>query len=230
MNKAVNTLSGIFAVVYVALSVAIVYDLSFSSMWTLKGMAFKEEVLGGMAVIILLLGLIRVRRRWQGMNDMKRFSKFTFETSVSRETMNYALMFSIIEMAFMIGLLLICIKMAGLHPELTLPMIIAVGILLTESFVFLSLLIKRGPAFRFGVNKEVVAYFDHEMHLYYYTGLIRVELVQSDLINFQYREGLNLFLSTKTLPKEDRIKFRDELIGTLADKNVYIDDAFRAWE
>lgn len=230
MNKAVNTLSGVLAIVYVALAVAIVYDLSFSSMWTLKGMAFKEEVLGGIAVVVLLLGLIRVRRRWQGINDMKRFKKFTYETTIAPETMRYSLVFTILEMAFMIGVLMICIVMFRLHPEYTVPMIIAVGVLLAETTVFLLRLIKGGPAFRFGINKDVVAYFDREMHLYYYTGLLRIELVQSDLINFQYKEGLNLFLTTKTLRKEDRAKFRDALIETLAEKNVYIDDAFRVWE
>ncbi|MBN4070998.1 hypothetical protein JYT72_00680 [Crocinitomix catalasitica] len=230
MNRAINIFSFIVSLVYMALAGAIVYDLSFSSMWTLKAMSYKEEILGGLAVVILLLGLIRVKRRWQGIKDMKNFSKFSFDCLISKESMKDSIVFTSIELVFTLAFMAFTLKMSELQPEYTIPMIAVLGILASEAIFFLIRLLSGGSAFKLGVNKEVVAYFNREMHLYYYTGLKRIELKQKDLINFQYKEDLNIYLPTAVIQKKDRVQFRDALIETLADKNVYIDDAFRAWE
>ena len=54
------------------------------------------------------------------------------------------------------------------------------------------------------------------------------------MVNFQYRDDLNLLMPLDILNNEDRVAFRDALIelleGINADKRekfIYIDDAFR---
>ena len=93
-----------------------------------------------------------------------------------------------------------------------------------------------GPSFRLGINEKAVAYFNREVHLYYFTGLKRIELHQ-DMINFQYKDDLNLLFPLQVIKTEDRTDFRDALINTLEKhaannkgKNIYIDDAFRNME
>ena len=187
------------------------------------------EITAGLSLLLLLFGALRAKRRWQGMKDMKQFSKFSFVREISKSARNAGIIVTALEMAFMLGLLLLCIKMSSLHPEYTLTMIIVLALLCTESFIFILRLAKGGSAFRIGFNDEVLAYFNREIHLFYYTGLRRVELVDKS-INFQYRDELNLLFPVDLIKKEDRKAFRDALIETLTPRNVYIDDAFRTLE
>ena len=69
-----------------------------------------------------------------------------------------------------------------------------------------------------------------EMRLYFYTGLLRVELHQNDLISFKYKQDLVLFLPVEVIQKEDRKAFKEALIQQLNQKNIYFDDALRNWE
>ena len=57
------------------------------------------------------------------------------------------------------------------------------------------------------------------------------------MINFQYKDDLNLLFPLQVIKTEDRTDFRDALINTLEKhaannkgKNIYIDDAFRNME
>ena len=67
------------------------------------------------------------------------------------------------------------------------------------------------------------------MTLFYFTGLRAIE-VHSELIHFKYKKDLSLFMPTAAVSKEDIAEFKEHLIETLSDKNVYIDESFRKWE
>lgn len=233
MNKVINVFSGIILIIFFVLAMGIVYDLSLSSNFSLKGLPYKYQIAYGLTLIIFTLGVLRIVRKWQGAKDMKRFQKFTFVRPISKSARNLALLYATGEILFMSIICFVLLMMAMLDPVLVSPMLLVIFVLMIEGIIFSIRILKGGDAFRVGINKSVVAYFNREMNLIYYTGLKRVELHQ-DMINFQYPQDLNILLPLEVIEKNDRLAFRDALIETLETelkskkgKNIYIDDAFR---
>lgn len=235
MNKVINIFSGIILAIFTIFSMLIVFDLSFSSA-TLKGMPYTFEICLGFAVIIFLMGFLRIKRKWQGATDMKHFKGFHFVRQVSKPGLNSSLIYAYAEAVFIIIAIMVYWIMADLEPNLMLPMLVVLLFLLLEGIIFIARIMRGGPSFRLGINKKAVAFFNREMNLFYYTGLRRIEIHQ-DMINFQYKNDLNLLLPVQIIKSEDRVAFRDALIATLEEytvnikgKNIYIDDAFRNFE
>lgn len=236
MNKVINVFSGLILAIFCAFVMAVVYDLTISTNFTLKGMPYKQEIAYGFTLIILLLGVLRIVRKWQGAKDMTNFNKFTFVRPIATSAKNLSLIYALIEVVFMGILIYFLYRISALDLSLVFPMLIVISFLLLEGIIFAYRIGKGGKAFRIGINKNVVAYFNREMHLMYFTGLKRVEMHQ-DMINFQYKDDLNILMPLDVLEKSDLIPFRDALIETLATelrdkkgKNIYIDDAFRTLE
>ncbi|MBD3639096.1 MAG: hypothetical protein HUJ25_17205 [Crocinitomicaceae bacterium] len=229
MNKVVNVFSIVVLAVFVLLSMVIIYDLSISNIH-LKNLPYKVEILSTLAVLLFLIGLIRVRRRWQGYKDMKKFSQFDFSSPVSQTFMKRALMFTSLEILFMLAALFLFLQLYDIEPQMMVVMLCVMFVLILESIFFLFQLIRAGQAFRIGVNSRVIAYYGREMHLFFYSGLRRVELHQKDLFSFKYKDDMVLFFPASVLEEEDRIPFREALLKQLEEKNIYFDDALRNWK
>ncbi len=235
MNKVVNIFSGLILALFCALVMAIIYDLSISSTITIKSLPYKVEICTGLALLILLLGALRAKRRWQGAADMRKFDNFTYVTSVARPAMRYGIMFTAAEGVFLVGLIIFLAGLFKLSPQFVVPMLIVLSLLLVDTMLFIIQLIKGGNVFRLGLNDKVVAYFTREINLIYYTRLKRIEMHQ-DMINFQFEEDLNIFIPLSVIPKNDVVDFRNALIATMEKRMaqgaqpVYMDDAFRTLE
>lgn len=236
MNKVINVFSGVILAIYCALVMTLAFDLSLSSIVNLKALPFKFEICTGFALVIFLLGWLRIKRKWQGANDMRKFKNFVFARPVSRSALNLSLVYAFAEIVFMGFLLYFLSLISNLAYDYVIVMMGVIGLLLAESLFFAFRIIKGGDSFRVGINKSAVAYFNREMHIFYFTGLKRVELHQ-DMINFQYKEDLNLLLPIEVIRKEDRVAFREVLIEVLNERSaskkgrlIYIDDAFRTLE
>ncbi len=229
MNRTINIFSGITLLLLFALLSAVIYDFSISNI-SLRGLPLKFEVFTGISFVIFLLGLVRAKRRWQGVRDMKNYKNFVYSKQASPKSLKFASLFSILEIVGMLCGLIYAYGLYQVSPDYVLPIIIVLGVLVLESIIFFMKLSAKGDSFKYGIDDEVLAYFVREMNLIYYKGLLKVELYQKDMINFQYKNDLNIIFPTNVIEKADRPEFRDNLIKILEDKNVYIDDAFRTWE
>jgi hypothetical protein len=235
MNKAVNTLSGIFFLLYGFLVMALGFDLSLSSGLSLTNMPWQKEIAYGFTLVIFLLGMLRIIRRWQGIKDMKKFDSFRYAQPISYRILGLSSLFTMAETVFMVGAIIFLSFLVGYEPTLVYPMIAVLFILALESASFALRITRKGKAFRIGISDTAVAYFDREMHILYFTSLIRVEMHQ-DMINFQYKDDLNLFLPLDVIRKEDLAEFRRTLMDSLTEyglkksKTIYFDDAFRNLE
>lgn len=229
MNRVVNSFTFLALGLYCFLVFVIVSDLSFST-WNLKALPYKYEIITTLTLIVFMLGLIRIHRRWQGTRDMKAYTTFSYVTPIEKSHLRHGIIITALEVLFFCAVILFCYLYIELSPEYVLPMIAVLAFISLESLLFIFRQVKGGSAFRAGFNDDIVAYFDREMHLFYFTGLQRVELNQKDLINFGYREGLNLTFATDAIPKAERKAFRDALVQLLETKNVYVDDSFRTWQ
>ncbi|MEZ4923183.1 MAG: hypothetical protein R2780_08450 [Crocinitomicaceae bacterium] len=228
MNKVVNVFSLIILTVFTLLGMTIIFDLSISN-FHLKAMPFKMEVMSALALLVFLLGILRIRRRWQGIKDMSQFKQFELDMNVSKAFIKREKLFTFMEIMFMSAAIIIYIRLSLLDFDLMIVMIAVLSVLVAESMVFLSR-IEEGKTFRIGMNAKVIAYFGREMHLFFYTGLQRVEMYQSDTISFKYKDGLVLFLPIVVINEKDRLLFRETLVSILDEKNIYYDDALRNWK
>lgn len=229
MNRVVNIFSFFLLGVFCLTMMVVVLDLSIST-WNLKGMPYQREVFTGIALLLFLLGLIRIQRRWQGMRDMKRYKSFVFKAPLAKKHRNMGVLLTTLEAVFYLAGIGVCAIFLRLEPTYVYPMILVLAILSLESILFIFVQLKAGPAFMIGFDDHVIAYFDREIHLFYYSGLQRVELYQKDLINLGYRDELNLGLETTALEEVDRKAFRDAFIQTLESKNIYVEDSLRNWQ
>lgn len=229
MNRVINIFTFLVLLVYFPVLMVIAFDLSISNIH-LKGMPFKQEIFIGLAFIVFVLGLIRFQRQRQGINDMKSFKGFVFSVPITQEHLRASASKTLLEALMYLGAILLSIPSYFLEPNFALPMMLVCSLFFIHSIYFTFKIRKGGTAFKIGIAKDVIAFFDREMHLYYYTGLKRTELFQQDLINFTYKEDLNLSIDADVIPKDARIDFKNELIGQLSDKKVYIDDSLRNWQ
>lgn len=228
MNKVVNVVSVIATGIYLYFAFGIIYDFSISSLH-LRSIAFQQEILWMLSILVGLLGVLRAIRRWQGIADMKKFKSFSYNFKLSKSGFHFALMHTLLEILFMVATLIIAYNFLMEEAHNAYPIIGVAAVLLLESLLFLARRSKRDVVFGIGINKEVIALFNREMKLYYYVGLQRVE-IHYDMIHFQYKGNLGMFLPTKMIPEKNRIEFRDKLIETLSTQNVYIDEDFRKWQ
>ena len=229
MNRVVNIFTFIVLIVFFLMVMTVVFDLSVSQ-FHLKGMKYKQEVFTSIAILVFLLGLIRVQRRYQGIKDMKKYTKFQFAVPVSDKHRNYGFVICLIEAGFMIAGIGACFLFNKLEPAYVIPMMVVLSLLALESIVFGFTLKKGGVAFRLGFDDSVIAAFDREMNLFYYEGLKKVDLHQNDLISFSYIDDLDLPLQTAIIDQKDRKAFRDALVTKLEAKNIYVGDSLRNWQ
>ena len=229
MNKGVNIITFILLAVFSLMSVTVIFDLEISNIH-LKGLKYQEYIFPGFAVLVFLVGLLRIKNRWQGWNDMRKFKTFEFSSSVSKTFKARAMSFTLLEGMFMAGAIMLYFRMSHLVSAIVTPMIIVLLILLAETLIYFVRIWAGGKGFRIGLSDKVIAHFGRETKLYFFEGLQRVQLHQSDLISFKYRDDLVLFLPTNVLADEDKEEFRDTLIQILERKNIYFDDRFRNWK
>ncbi|MBI3136335.1 MAG: hypothetical protein HYZ14_16790 [Bacteroidetes bacterium] len=229
MNRVVNVFTLLILGVFCFMIMVVVYDLSISNLH-LKGMPYKREIFTGLALLVFLLGLIRMQRRWQGMRDMKKYRSFKFTVPVARKHRMLGFIITLIEAVFFTAVIWFCTLFIPLEPTYVYPMILVLGVLILESLIFAARQYKGGNAFVVGFDDTVMGYFDREIHLFYYTGLQRAQLYQKDLISLEYREELNMGFETTVIEESDRKAFRDAFVETLESKNIYVDDSLRNWE
>ena len=228
MNKAVNIFSMMTLVIFTMIALTIIFDLAISNIH-LKGMSYKYEIMTGISLLFFLIGLLRVKARWQGFKDMKAFKQFNFESKISKTFSKRSMNYTMLEVLFMCGALILFIRLWMLDSNLMISIILVLSILIIEALLFVVALKAKGDSFRIGLNDKVIGYFGREMKLFYYEGLQRVELHQSDLISFKYKGDLVLFMPTTVLEDAEIPKFKAALIEQLDAKNIYFDDRFRNW-
>ena len=192
MNKVVNLFSLLLFILFGFFAIGSIYDLGFS-VYEINDIPNIKAIVYGISILFLLLNLIRVKRRLNGRTDIRNFKQFIFEVPIAKNQINLSSVFIGIEMLFGGFFLMVLFLIQKLDSDLlTLPLLLIISVLLLESIAYLIVLRIKSKDFKIGVSPTFVAYFDREMHLYYYKGLKRVEVYQN-MLNFRYKKDLNLF-------------------------------------
>ena len=225
MNKIVNLFSLILFAVFGFLAIGSIYDLGFS----VNDIPYIKQIVYGIALVFLLLGAIRIKRRFEGRKDIKSYQNFLFSSPLSKAAINNATLFLSIEITFGIGIILILLKIQEWDEQyLVIPLLIVVFLLVIENIFYLFYLRSRQDKFKIGVGPQFVAYFDREMHLYYFKGLTRIEVYQ-DMVNFKYKKELNLFLNLDVIPDNQKIAFFKALEKAVDSNTVFFADSYRQY-
>jgi len=225
MNKVINSFSLVVILVWCFFALGSINDLNFS-VYTIKSIPFITEIVYVLTAIVLLMGLLRIKRRWEGIKDIKKFSKFVYSTRLSKKSIGLSTVFLIIEIVFMIFFILLSLDAYLMDKgTLLLPMFAVLTFLSIESIVFLVKL-RTDPDIKLGVNKNLIAYFDREMHIYYFDGLQQISVYQNRL-HFKYKTDLHLFMELDIIPKDELPAFKSALDSVLQDKPMFFDESYR---
>jgi len=228
MNKVINLFSLFLLVLYFFFTIGSLYELGYS-VYKVSEIPFINHIITGLSILVLLVGLIRIRRRREGKKDIRGFSKFTFETPISNQLKQNGTLFLAIEIIFALFFIVILLVSYPIDNNYyILPMLTILAILASENIVYLIQFITDKTDFKIGISNQLVAYFDREMHLYYYDGLQRIEIYHG-MINFKYKKDLNLFLNLDVIPDDKKHDFLTELQSVVATKNVFFDDSFNSY-
>ena len=226
MNKVVNMFSLVFLFIWSFFALGSINDLNFS-VYTIKSIPFLPQIVYALTAVVFLLGLIRIKRRWEGIRDIKAFSKFSYSTPLSRKSINLSTILFISEVVFMLFFVFLGYKGQELEPNgtLLLPMFVVLALFIFETIIF-GIKFRLDKNIKIGVNKNLVAYCDREMHIYYFDGLQQISVYQNRL-HFKYKKDLHMFLELDIIPEDELPKFKAALDAVLQDRPMFFDESYR---
>lgn len=225
MNKVINSFSLIVMLAWCFFALGSINDLNFS-VYSIRSIPFITEIVYALTAVILLMGMLRIKRRWEGLKDIKKFKKFIYTSRLSKKSIGLSTVFMLIEIIFMVFFILLSLDAYLMDKgTLLLPMFAVLTFLSVESIVFL-IKVRTNPDIKIGVNKNLVAYFDREMHIYYFDGLQQLSVYQNRL-HFKYKTDLNMFMELDIIPKDELANFKSAMLSVLQDKDVFFDESFR---
>jgi len=226
MNKVINIFSLVLLFLFSFLAIGNYEDIGIS-VYEINDIKYLKEICFGLIVVIGLFGLLRIQRRWTGIKDIKSFKKFVYKTPLSKKAKALMAMFSVMEIIFLSFFIGLFIK--ELHLDINnylTPMIVALLMIIAEIIIFTIYVFKSKNVLIMGVNTNLIAFFDREIHIVYFDGLQRISVYQNRL-HFKYKLDLNVFVELDYIPQENLLEFKQNLENVLLKKDVFIDNSFR---
>jgi len=218
-------MSLVFLIVYAFFAFGSINDLNLS-VYQLKDMPFLKPIIYGLTVIIFLLGVIRIKRRWTGLRDIKSFSKFTYTTKLSKHSKALSTVFFSAEVVFMVFFLFLAADSQKLdNGTILLPMFAILGFFVVETIVFMVKLYT-SENIKVGVTTNLIAYFEREINIYHFGGLQQVAVYQNRL-HLKYRDELHMFMELDIIPEKELLNFKNAVYDVLKEKDIFFDESFR---
>jgi hypothetical protein len=225
MNKVINSMSLVFLILYAFFAFGSINDLNFS-VYQLKEFPFLTQIIYGLALVIFLLGALRIKRRWTGLNDIKSFTKFTYSTKLSKKSIMLATVFYIAEIVFMVFFLFLAVDSQKLdNGVILMPIFVTLTLFVIETLIFMVKL-HTSKNIKLGVTSNLIAYFDREINIYYFSGLQQIAVYQNRL-HLKYRDELHMFMELDIIPEDELLDFKNAVATVLKDKDVFVDESFR---
>jgi len=218
-------MSLVFLILYAFFAFGSINDLNFS-VYQLKEMPFLTPIIYGLALIIFLLGVIRIKRRWTGLNDIKSFTKFIYTTKLSKKAIVLATVFFVAEIVFMLFFLFLATDSQKLdNGTILLPIFITLILFVIETIIFMVKL-HTSENIKVGVTSNLIAYFDREINIYHFGGLQQIAVYQNRL-HFKYRDELHMFMELDIIPDSELLNFKNAVYSVLKEKDIFFDESFR---
>lgn len=218
-------MSLVFLILYAFFAFGSINDLNFS-VYQLKEFPFLTQIIYGLALVIFLLGVLRIKRRWTGLSDIKSFTKFTYSTKLSKKAIILATVFFIAEIIFMVFFLFLAVDSQKLdNGVILIPIFVTLALFVIETLIFMVKL-HTSQNIKIGVTTNLIAYFDREINIYYFGGLQQISVYQNRL-HLKYRDELHMFMELDIIPEGELLNFKNAVAAVLKDKDVFFDESFR---
>ena len=225
MNKVVNSMSLVFLILYAFFAFGSINDLNFS-VYQLKEFPVLTQIIYGLTTVIFLLGILRIKRRWTGLIDIKSFTKFTYSTKLSKKAIILATIFFAWEVIFMVFFLFLAVDSQKLDDGVILiPIFVTLTLFVLETLIFIVKL-HTSQNIKIGVTSNLIAYFDREINIYYFGGLQQVAVYQNRL-HLKYRDDLHMFMELDIIPEGELLNFKNAVFAVLNEKGIFFDESFR---
>lgn len=221
MNRAINILLLVVSFPTLAFIIFVGFDLPIEFLHTTAAqLPYRDEIIAGCAIVLLVLILRRSASRWVGVSMTRRPERFIWHTDIGVERKKQVRMYLVIEA---ITALVFAFATYTITSEAWAVSLVYL-LLFLDQLVFL---LVAPPWFRVGVTQKAVVVADRELRVLYFSGLRRIESHQQT-VYFEYIEDLQLFFPTNCIPEGKYGEFRAALETRLNRDRVYFDDKFKA--
>jgi len=217
MNKSFNIFLFLLFCPTLVLSIVVGFDA------TLPFLDASGASLANKEVYFLLLGLgvlivntLRSSRRWIAMHTVNQFSKYTWNTVVSRQRIRRVYTYNFLEALLMLLAGITVVWITDLAWLVSIALII--GALDAICFVVFG---DKKNRFRTGITPKALIASDRDVIVIYFNGLRSISFQQQTLFfDFKDKE-LQFRLPIEFIPKEKRSAFFDTLTNSVNRTKVY---------
>jgi hypothetical protein len=214
MNSFINLLLLVVTLPTMLMSIFVGFDLPVEFLGVSGArIPYRFHVFLGLGMVLLIIGLWRVVRRWMGIRMTKQIKKFKWNQTISNSRKQRVVTYTLLESLVFLSL---AFGYYYLTEDAWFPAL-AMLFLSVESLLFLLLNAKNN--FRIGLTSKAILASDREIILIYLKGLRQVSISQQT-VYFDYIENLQLSFPTDCIPKESRTEFFDLLKGQLDNNRV----------
>ncbi len=214
MNSFINLLLLVVTLPTMLMSIFVGFDLPVEFLGVSGArIPYRFYVFLGLGMVLLIIGLWRVVRRWMGIRMTKQIKKFKWNQAISNSRKQRVITYTLLESLVFLSL---AYGYYYLTTDAWFPAL-AMLFLSIESLLFLLLNAKSN--FRIGLTSKAILASDREIILIYLKGLRQVSISQQT-VYFDYIENLQLSFPTDCIPEENRTEFFELLKGQLDNNRV----------
>lgn len=219
MNKVINGLTLLICIATGVFAMVIGFDLILFGLNPTK-IEYKQEIFLGAAMMIAVLGLLRIVIRRRNLKIFSDESKFELIIPISKSAMSHVNLYLIIEAIFMLllGLMFFWVS------ELSRVISVVFLVLLIEQVVFI-VQAQRSGFCKMGLTTLAFLSVDRESDVLYYNGIKKVDIDLGRLY-FDYKGDLQLSIRIDNIPAESKKQFDETLRKCLSKKNVFFTDGY----
>jgi len=224
MNKFVNILTLLLLAPAFGVAIFAGFDLPVEFLKSSgNNLPFLSQIFLVFAILFFIINGRRAMKRWAGLRMVNQLSKFQWNHEIGKKRKSQINMYLIME-----GVVHLLVAFA-FHYLTYRAKLVSLAFILTglDHLLFLCY----GNLFhkwRVGVTNKAIVVGEREFKAIYYSGLRRVSVHQQTLF-FDYKDELQLAISSDSISPENRLSFRNILEEKVNRDRVFFSEEFKSF-
>lgn len=220
MSKAVNIFLLFLLFPLFLLGILAGFDLNaFGIFEGVETPFLRELFLIGAGLIFILLA-IRGTQRWMGLRMLKQTTRFHWMAPVSAERISRIRMYMLLENSYLllVGLYFMLIS----DYSFWLGVVCVLGFVESLLYAFLFTTPKHMKA---GLTKQAFVIGDRDTHIYYFSGLRKVSVLQQT-VYLEYKDELTMSFPVNSIDPNHLTTFKEAFLSCIPTDKVYVSEKF----